>query len=45
MAAHSEGTAAARGVVRARERRAERVLGPVHAMCPCLLAQISKSYM
>jgi hypothetical protein len=35
-AAHSGGVSATRGVV------PERAHGPVRAMCPCLLAQISK---
>jgi hypothetical protein len=39
------GSAAASVASRARDVAPERALGPVRAMCPCLLAQISKSYM
>jgi hypothetical protein len=43
-AAHGGGAAATCGVARAR-RCVERVLSPVHSVCPCLCVRSSKFYV
>jgi hypothetical protein len=43
--AHAQTSRSGRGVAATRGVAPERALGPIRAMCPCLLAQISKSYM